>query len=202
MVQDSARSAAALTSSYLTGMPIQKAQPAPDDQESAKAEFQRELMRALEVEAAERLPHMGLSVMMLSATEVASRMFDAIPDSNTYSDTIGSFYDTPGLIKLRGGTRQNLYKQSAAGKLLSMKSAEGDIVYPAFQFTTGIKTLPGLTDVISALRLGFTDPWDIALWLTTKTRVFGGKSAAELLRAGHINEVLIIAARDAERLAS
>jgi hypothetical protein len=57
---------------------------------------------------------------------------------------------------------------------------DGQRVYPAWQFNSDGKPLPGLPAVLRVL-LPATDAWTAAIWLTTPSERLGGKSAVGLL---------------------
>jgi hypothetical protein len=81
--------------------------------------------------------------------------------------------------------------------VLALTAQDGAIRYPGFQFDPDGAPLPHLREAIERLEIALhridlteADPWFVALQLVTKTDVWGGRSAAELLRTDQAEEVL------------
>ncbi|HEU0257020.1 MAG TPA: hypothetical protein VFQ96_04190 [Microbacteriaceae bacterium] len=129
------------------------------------------------------------------------RMLASLPQESRYNQLIGPFYDTPGLERWSGKTRQAIEKWRRARKVLSITTSTGRILYPSFQFGPKAELLPGLPGVIQTLTEQAPNPLTQARWLNTPTTRFNGHTAAELLRDGHIESVLAAARADAARLA-
>ena len=68
---------------------------------------------------------------------------------------------------------------------------------PAFQFGPLGQLLPDLADVLPLLDAFSDDSWDKGLWLLAPSADFSGRTAADLLREGLIERVLVAAHRDA-----
>jgi hypothetical protein len=77
--------------------------------------------------------------------EVAKTMVAALPVAHPFNAATGPFYDTPGLVKWLGITRQALHHRVKTGQLLACPTEDGHTVYPAWQFTTEGGTIPHLT---------------------------------------------------------
>ena len=114
-----------------------------------------------------------------------------------YDAKVGPFYDTAGLATLRGVTRQAIHAQMKKRHILGVKTGDGDLLFPVFQFGPSGEPLPQLREVLSTLDPGDVDGWGSALWLNTPVTRFAGRTAVELLRAGDVAPVLAAADRDA-----
>ena len=66
--------------------------------------------------------------------------------------------------------------------MLACETADGQRLYPAWQFTSDGRTIPGLPAVLDVL-LAVTEPWTAAIWLTTPADRLGGRSATDVLRS-------------------
>lgn len=111
---------------------------------------------------------------------VAATMLNAIPTRHPF-DRLGPFYDTSGLSRWLGITRQALHQRVKAHQLLAPVTGDGQRVYPAWQFTPDGRALPGLAAVMRVL-LPATDEWTAALWLTTPSERLRGETAVDVLR--------------------
>lgn len=132
---------------------------------------------------------------------VAEAMLDAIPTEHPFA-ALGPFYNTAGLIRWRGISRQALHQKVRAHQVLSCETGDGQRVYPAWQFTPDGRTIPGLAQVLRTL-LAATDSWTAAIWLTTASDRLGGRSAIDVLRSGYdADQVLSAAHEDATRWAA
>ena len=81
--------------------------------------------------------------------------------------------------------------------VLALTAGDGAVRFPGFQFDADGAPLPHLREAIDQLEIALhridvdeADPWFVALQLVTKTDVWGGRSAAELLRTDRAAEVL------------
>lgn len=119
--------------------------------------------------------------------------------TNRIAQIVGPCYPQSVVAKWIGITRQAVTKRAAANNLLVCFTAEGDRLYPAFQFDDNAKTLPGLPMVLDNLAKGSQDGWTMALWLLAPNEQLGGVSAIDWLKAGRkIGDVVDQAARRAE----
>lgn len=78
-------------------------------------------------------------------------------------------------------------------------TAEGELIYPVWQFQDDGELLPGLPAVLEVLASGINDGWTWALWLQTVVPgELDGKTVTEWLRdGGDVEPVLQLAANDA-----
>jgi hypothetical protein len=125
-----------------------------------------------------------------------------IPDASPWNDLIGPFYDSAGLIRWTKTTQQDLHADTARGNILGVRTEDGDLLYPAWQFGNDGAPTPGLAEVLATLRTTMPDPWANALWLNAPVERFGGKTAVQMLWAGEPGPVLAAARHDAGMLAS
>jgi hypothetical protein len=133
-----------------------------------------------------------------SPAEVAAQMLAAVPDTSAWSEALGPVYRTPQVRKLLGGvSRQALEDRVRRHTLLGLRTADGVIVYPKFQFDERHAVLGGLADVLRVLRASGVDDWTLAGWLVARRDGLGGRSPVEWLRAGEDLETLLAVARDA-----
>ena len=110
---------------------------------------------------------------------------------------VGPFLDREGVSIIAALTAGEVIVCQELGDLLALSTAgDSDTLYPTFQLGPRGELLPGLRDVIAALRPGSMDDWDIALWLTTVRKGFDGKRAVDLLLDGHIGIVVAAATQD------
>jgi hypothetical protein len=134
----------------------------------------------------------------------AERMLASLPSSpadNQWNELIGPFYDTSGLTRWLGRSRQNVHAHMRRHNILGVQTADGELLYPAWQFDDEGHLLPHLAEVLRTLRAAAPDPWANALWLTAPVERFDGHSAVQLLWNGQAESVLDAARHDAEALA-
>jgi hypothetical protein len=135
------------------------------------------------------------------AEELARRMLEVVPIPSRWDDLLGPFYSTRQVARLLGGvSRQAVADRRERGTLLGLKTADGEVVYPTFQFGEGNQVIPGLAEVIQSFtRRTGADDWTMAGWLVSPLRALKGKSAIGWLRSGNDPEPLMTLARDAAR---
>jgi hypothetical protein len=127
---------------------------------------------------------------------LAERMLAALPTVKHEADAlIGPFYDTASLASWRGVSRQAIHKASQKRDLLGLKIGDGTRIFPSFQFGHSGAPLPHLREVLTLLDRDGIDPWGSALWLNTVADEFGGTTAAQALRDGRVEPVLVAARR-------
>lgn len=124
------------------------------------------------------VPEGGAS--QLDAEWIADAMLNAIPTAHPF-DGLGPFYDTTGLSRWMGISRQAVHQKVKNHQLLAPVTGDGQRVYPAWQFTPDGKTVPGLSAVLRIL-LPNTDQWTASIWLTTPSERLGNESAVDHLR--------------------
>lgn len=116
---------------------------------------------------------------------------------------VGPFYDSRGLERRWGCTRQAVSKRRAQGRLLGVPTDDGRVLYPTWQFVPGSDlrpvVLPGLPEVLAALGEGFEGDLGRALWLCTPSPRLGGLPAYTHLNEHGPDVVLALARSDAAR---
>ena len=126
-----------------------------------------------------------------------------MPDDDDPTGALGPFFDTAGLCRRLGVTRQALNGRVHRNTLLGVKADDGSILYPTWQFTPDMAVLDGLPELLRILDAVAPDGFSKAVWLCAPPARLSGRSAAELLAAGADLEALLEAARaDVDRLAS
>jgi hypothetical protein len=116
----------------------------------------------------------------------------------TFDDLLGPFYTTSQVGRLLGGvSSQALTDRRDRCILLGLKTADGMIVYPAFQFGERNEVLAGLPEVLQCFRDRHVDDWTLAGWLVSRSRALDGLSAIEWLRRELAVEPVLHLARDA-----
>ncbi|RDV43955.1 hypothetical protein DOE76_14540 [Leifsonia sp. ku-ls] len=113
------------------------------------------------VDRGEELTNLG------DADEIAEQVVERLPIATSpWAEIVGPCYTSGSLQKeLRRG-RAAVSKAVAELRLLRLRTADGQTVYPAFQVVNGA-IVPGMRDVLSELRRGIDDEWTWAQWLNT-----------------------------------
>jgi hypothetical protein len=107
-----------------------------------------------------------------------------------WTDRVGPFYDTEGVMALLGGvSKQAVHDRVRRHRLLALRTASGRLVYPAAQFH-GRGVVAGLGTVLDALVPDDTEAWLVASWLTTSDPALGDRAPIDALRAGDIDPVV------------
>lgn len=128
------------------------------------------------------------------------RMLQAVPAVSRWNDVLGPFYGTNQVVQMCGGiSRQALAGRRKRRTILGLKTADGVVVYPAFQFDAKNLILRGLPEALQCFRGVDVDDWTVAGWLVSPSQDLGGRSVAEWLRLGRELEPALALARDAAR---
>lgn len=140
-----------------------------------------------------------------SPDELSARIGAAIPLGRHPTATlIGPCYDTPGLSRWLGISKQAIEKRNRARTLLGCRTASGRWCYPAFQFDEHGNVLPQLRELLDLL-VGPNDDrrWRAARWLAAPAPYLPDNvPAAQWLRHGGAPDPVLAAARsDARRWA-
>jgi hypothetical protein len=131
------------------------------------------------------------------AEELARRMVEVVPEPSRWDDLLGPFYTTAQVAKLWGGvSRQAVSDRRDRRTLLGLKTTDGVMVYPTFQFDTRNEILAGLPEVLQCFRSSAVDDWTLAGWLVSPSRALEGRSAVEWLHLGLDPEPVLRLARD------
>jgi hypothetical protein len=169
-----------------------------DGEELFLSPAEAELLRILE----ERLRTQDLDLDPTTPLdEVADRMVAAIPQSSSpWSEVLGPVYTARTLGEFLGITRQAISQAAQSLTMLRITTKDGRAVFPAFQFAADGSRVPGLRDVLRALKKGIDDPLTWAQWLTAKPGA--GLSQLDRLWAGNVAGVLGEAQRTASAWAA
>lgn len=112
-----------------------------------------------------------------------------------WTDQVGPFLDTEGVSQILDGvSRQAISQRVHAARLLALRTGNGRLVYPLWQFRRG-SLLPGLPEVLSAAGFDAERPttgWTLASWLSTEDPDLGD-TPRELLAAGRVGPVVAAA---------
>jgi hypothetical protein len=100
---------------------------------------------------------------------------------------------------LGGVSRQAIADRQEQRTLLGLKTADGVMVYPTFQFNDRNQFLPELAEILQAFRGSDVDEWTQAGWLVSPSQSLCGQSAIEWLRTGGDLASVLTLARDAAR---
>jgi hypothetical protein len=101
-----------------------------------------------------------------------------------WSDIVGPCYTSGALQREIDRGRGALSKAVSELRALRLETADHQTLYPSFQVRNGA-LVPGLQDVLVALREGINDPWTWAQWLTAQPQ---GRDGEE--RRRHIDELI------------
>lgn len=131
----------------------------------------------------------------LDAAEAGRRAALRAVAGSMWTDAVGPFYDTDGVMTLLGGvSKQAVNDRVRRHRLLALRTGSGRLVYPAAQFD-GERVVDGLGAVLDLLVPDDTEAWMVASWLTTVDPDLGDRTPLDALRAGHTDDV-VRAARD------
>ena len=157
--------------------------PAPDD---AGQQFRADLLAAVQAAVDTRLADLrrrGGDVAELGDPhELAERMAATLPvAAHPFDVDLGPFYDTTGMTRWWAVSRQALADRVRRGTLLACRTADGHLVYPAFQFARDGSVRPGIAEAVAVFARHGVDGWTTAVWLTTPSAAFDGESAVDHL---------------------
>lgn len=144
----------------------------------------------------------GDGTLTESEAEAAVEAFaNRLPDDDDPTEALGPYFDTQGLRRRLGVTRQALTGRVQRNTLLAVPADDGALLYPTWQFTPDLEPLAGLSEVLGELHRVAKDGLSKALWLTTPQEALGHVSAANWLdKGGDPATVLALAHADAERM--
>jgi len=158
------------------------------------------LRRGLEERLSDLTEH-GRSLEEIGpADRLAERMLNAVPVTSRWDDRLGPFYNTSKLAQLWGGvSRQAIADRRERRTVLGLKTADGALVFPTFQFDERNQVLAGLPEVLQCFRAAPVDDWTLAGWLVTPLRPLEGRSVIDWLRSRGDHGLVLALARDAAR---
>lgn len=124
-----------------------------------------------------------------------------MPDHDDPTDELGPYYDTPGLTRRWGVSRQALKGRRERCTLLGVETDTGSILYPTWQFTPDLEVIPGLAHLLGALHDAAPDGFSKAVWLTAPQPALDGRTAVEWLgQTGDADRLVELARADVARL--
>lgn len=126
---------------------------------------------------------------------VAERMLDTVPAAHPWDALIGPFYDTAGVIRLLGVSKQAVADRVRRRTLLAANTAQGKVVYPTWQFR-GNRVNPAISHILTVFRDVPVDGWGIAAWFTTPADVLNMTTPFDWLRTGGDEEPVHALAAD------
>jgi hypothetical protein len=130
------------------------------------------------------------AIVAMDENVLAERILAALPSSNVWDAELGPFYEGSALAKWKGIARPSVYKAVKERRAVGLKTSDGDILFPSFQFDATGQYLPELRKVLDLLDPNNQDPWGDALWLRTPFDTADGPTPAALLRSGDTERVL------------
>lgn len=165
------------------------------------ASYERRVMRAVNARLHAHLARASAADADLATTfgdpeDLAEAMVSALPHSHVFDEIAGPFYDTAGLTRWLGITRQALHQKAVKHAILACPLADGGTVYPAWQFLPNGTALPALTEVLTILREADDDPWMAALWLQAPSEPLDDHRPSSWLRDGRDPQRVLDMARD------
>ncbi|GAA4371212.1 hypothetical protein [Paeniglutamicibacter cryotolerans] len=111
-------------------------------------------------------------------------MADAVGTANRINDRLGAFYTTDRVRKVLGDvSRQAVSERAKNHRLLRVKTADGVVLFPAFQFINGA-VATGLRKLLSILLGTGVDGWAVTYWLTARLAQLGESTALDVLASG------------------
>lgn len=167
-------------------------------------ELRSALMRRIDDKLAEARRR-GLHAADLGHDQtLADRVAAAIPTGHPVADTVGPCYDTPGLTRWLGISKQALAKRVANKTVLGCRSSDGHWLYPAWQFDEHGNASRDLPELITILAGPDDDRWRAAVWLSAPSPDLpdAEPAGAWLARGGAADIVLRAARADAARWAA
>ncbi len=163
--------------------------------------LEREIMRSVSRKVHDRLRKAAEAQLSPDAfgdpEAIADAMVAALPLGHVFDELSGPFYDTSGLARWLGMSRQALHQRSTRHAILACPLADGGVVYPVWQFLDSGATIPSLGVVLTTLAEGTDDAWMVALWMRAPSDHLDGDCPSDWLRAGRDPERVIAMAREA-----
>lgn len=124
-----------------------------------------------------------------SERATVNAMADAVLAANRINDRLGAFYTTDRVKKVLGGiSRQAVSERVKNDRLLRVTTADGVLLFPAFQFASGA-ILPGLQELLKILLDSRVDGWTVAYWLTARLALLGEATALDVLASGDSDRI-------------
>lgn len=126
---------------------------------------------------------------------IAERMTAVLPSPNPLDEVVGPFYDTTGLTKWLGISRQGLARKVSSGKVIGCQLDNDSWVYPTWQFTPTAAVPKQLSEMWRTLREE-ADPWMCATWLRTPNSDLYGATPSAAVMTGTDADLAVALARE------
>lgn len=115
-----------------------------------------------------------------------------------WSKHLGPLLQTRDVGQLLGGrTRQAVSDLAKRGRLLALPNEDGELRFPAFQFSETGRPYPVLAGVLRQFAEVSVSPYTLASWFMTPQALLGRKTPAWWLKTGRDPGLLTEAARRA-----
>lgn len=157
-----------------------------------------ERLRLSLVEGFDEIAERG-AMLLPAPEEVAETVAGLVPflpdeSPNELAALLGPFWTGKKVREALGiSTRQALDSRRRNGSVLALKSSDGDLFYPVFQFQRRadghVEVKPGLLPVLRALR--HFDPWTVGVLLRIPSPELGGLTPVDWVRRGKPTEALV-----------
>lgn len=103
--------------------------------------------------------------------------------NNLMRGIIRDAYTATTASKFLGVSYEELNRMVESHEILRLRDSKGNSRYPSFQFSSDGTVTTHLQKIIQTLlEQGFTE-WQAALWLTTESSLYDGKSPVEFMQA-------------------
>ena len=96
-----------------------------------------------------------------------------------YKERFGYFYSSSNVATKLNQSRQALDEAVQAGRVLRVKTSDGEYVYPSFQFAKA-SVIPEISRLISILKDGGMDDWSVLYWLTSPLPMFDDETSVSV----------------------
>jgi hypothetical protein len=146
------------------------------------------------------LAELGIDEKQLDAKGFGRRAALLAASDILWARHLGPAYSTRQVCEMFGSSKQAVSDRVRRGTLLALPSDGGEVTYPAFQFGPDGQPLPGVPEVIAALRDVVQTPHTIAAWLVAPDVELAGSTPVEELRLGRSKIVAEVAQHYAARL--
>ena len=135
----------------------------------------------------------------VSPGDFAEWLNEQLPKRSAWDRVVGPFYTTDQLTKRFEVSRQALFDRVQRRTLLGLRTSDGQVLYPTFQFS-GASVVAGLSEVLQAVS-DVIDDWTLASWLVARQPGLGMSVIEALKLYGPTEEVTSVTRRAIERWA-
>lgn len=164
----------------------------------ATRQFEQSLSRV--VAEHERAGRRARSVLGEPRSFAERAVLASAPLASPWDDLVGPFVRSEGVQARLGISRQAVAAKAARRRLLRTITADGEHLYPLWQFHGGVVVL-GLAEVLALFPEDAVDGWTLAAWLRTPDPDLGEAPFDALVR-GDRDRVRAVARTAAHALAA